>query len=73
MNEQVKKWMVDNFNLALVFDFPQGWIATQFKDFDNYFGDVILQAIEDGKDVDGVKQAIRDSDPNNTLGFNDYI
>ncbi|MGN7359447.1 hypothetical protein ACTHPF_20600 [Paenibacillus sp. SAF-054] len=45
-------------------------IYTPVDKFIEMFGDVIQAALDAGRDV---KQAIRDSDPNNEKGFNELL
>lgn len=45
-------------------------ILTPLSAFTGFFGEAITTALNGGTDV---KESIRNSDPENVLGFNDYI
>ncbi|OAB39156.1 hypothetical protein PMSD_04285 [Paenibacillus macquariensis subsp. defensor] len=76
----VKEWIVNNYTTGDIpitgtciawgqENFSYG-VYTSIDNFIVLFGTVIQSALDNGVDV---KQAIRDSDPENSLGFNDYL
>jgi len=71
----IVEWIENEFVLSregdgVVFDKTPYVIETKISDFSIMFGEVIQKALDDGVDP---KQAIRDSDPENKIGYNDLL
>lgn len=70
------EWILSNFDTTLDNELilessPDGiTLAVRLSTFVDMFGEVIQSAIEEAVDI---RQAIRDSDSKNTLGYNDLI
>ncbi|MGF7045673.1 hypothetical protein J2T13_000133 [Paenibacillus sp. DS2015] len=75
-----KEWLEKNYYISdssamgrvIVWGNEQGYygIYTPIIKFIEMFGDAIQNALDNGEDV---KQGIRDSDPENLLGFKDLL
>lgn len=62
----------DNKDLVVPKKIGGFWYVFQLpiSEIEKLFGDIVLSALDNGADP---RQAIRDCDPNNTLGYNDLI
>ena len=77
MIQMIKEWIKNNLITAdldnttvIVFNLETYTISVEMDAFIDFFGEVIQTALDNGEDV---IQAIKDSDPNNELGYNDII